>query len=110
MMDNFTVEGLRASLHEKGVPEHIHEGLVEWVRHGRPVGSFLQAVLENDFKDAVTGADITNRRRLYEIAIWVVNCCPGMCQGSRETVKEWNACGGLEGLAQASADELEGNG
>lgn len=109
MMDDFSERGLHQSLVIQEVPEHIREGLLQWVRVGRPVGGFLTAVLENNFKMAATRADITNRFKLYEIAIWVINCTPGMCQGSVDAVRKWGEWGGLEGLARSSAEEMEGS-
>ncbi len=97
-MSEFTTEGLAQSLRDNDVPEHLHEGLVAWVRTGRPVGSFLTAVLENDLREAVFRADLTNLWKLRELCIWLNNFTPAFCSGSPETAKAWREIGGLDGI------------
>ncbi len=50
-------EHLRAKLQERGIPEHLHSGLLAYFTERRPVGSFLRACLENNLSDAVLRAD-----------------------------------------------------
>jgi hypothetical protein len=56
--------------------------------HIRP-GSFLQAVLRNDLKDAVLRADPDNLHRLRDIVLWIDKGVPGQAQGSQEAIEEW---------------------
>ncbi len=93
----FTTEELASSLRNNNVSEHLHEGLVSWVRTGRPVGGFLTAVLENDLREAVFRADIDNLSNLRELCIWLHNYTPSPCHGSFETAAAWQKIGGLDG-------------
>ena len=89
---------LNESLIEKGVPQHNHDALVEYVMAGRPVGGFLQAVLSNDLRESFGRADTINRHNLREIVEWLFNNAPANCWGSVENYKSWLVRGGLEGI------------
>lgn len=80
---------LRDSLEHFGVPEHLREGLVEWVLTARPVGSFLKACLENDFVGAMCHAIDLDEVALLAVAKWIYNEAPGRCWGSPGVVKTW---------------------
>jgi hypothetical protein len=82
---------LRDRLWAEGVPGTLHEGLTEYCAARRPTGSFLQACLENDFSQAAMRADIGNRFRLAEIALFLVNDCPADAWGSKAKVEAWLA-------------------
>lgn len=71
------------------VPEHVAEGLIAYVRHGRPVGGFLTAVLCNDLKEAVGRADEQCLDNLVAIVGWLYNEAPAACWGSLEKVNAW---------------------
>lgn len=85
-----------------GVPEHVIEGLVEYVLTGRRTGSFLEAVIAGDLFDALGRADDKNRRKLFEIASWLYNHAPGESYGSRNAYANWLRVGGLRGTGDAS--------
>lgn len=89
-MSGYTREQLERSLAEFGVPEHLRDGLVEYVLTGRPTGGFLTACLRNDFLDAVcrAGSDL-NLGHLQAIAKWLYNETPRKCWGSPAKVKAW---------------------
>ena len=63
--------------------------ITRYVEHGIPPGSFLTAVLANDFMKAVGRADSRNIHRLATWAAYIYNEIPGSCHGSYEIVKEW---------------------
>lgn len=65
--------------------------LMRYVNDKIPPGSFLRAVLENNLKDAMGRADMTNRRRVFEYVEWLYNKAPGVCWGSPENVEAWLA-------------------
>lgn len=69
--------------------KYMIHGLQLYVEHGIKPGMFLQAVLANDFANAVTLADFHNRELLYEWAIFILNELPPQCWGSWETVRNW---------------------
>jgi hypothetical protein len=71
------------------VPEHLHNGIARYVSEGRPTGDFLRAVLENDLAAAAQRADMINRPRLVEIALFVTWHVPSTCWGSPEIVRAW---------------------
>ncbi len=74
-----------------GIPEHITGALYRYVEHGIGPGSFLSAVLCNDFKQAVHCADEMNLMCLVQWVHVMTWCVPGSCQGSPELVDEWMA-------------------
>lgn len=78
---------------EDGCPEHLAESLRAYLEHGRPLGSFLEAVVSNDLIDAVARADSVNMRLLPEIVAFVYTHFParGVCHGSREIYATWVA-------------------
>jgi hypothetical protein len=82
---------LRQRLIEAHVPESLHDGLVEYFAARRPVGSFLTAVLSNNFLEACTRADFYNARHLVEIARFLVHYCPAPAFGSPTAVDAWLA-------------------
>jgi hypothetical protein len=65
--------------------------LCDYVSSGKPVGSFLQAVIDNDLKSAVLRADAQNTRQLAFIikALW--NYAPPGCWGKPGCYMEWLA-------------------
>ena len=71
------------------IPSHMIEGLRNYVEHGIPPGSFLTAVLENDFVDAVGQADQTNLQYLWAWAALLYNELPERSWGSPAKVKAW---------------------
>ncbi len=80
-----------------GLPGDNHPGdenlasIQLYVSHGAPPGSFLEAVISNDLKEAVAIADEKNRQRLPGLVVYIVNCTPSGCQGSPEIYKAWMA-------------------
>jgi hypothetical protein len=52
-------------------------------------GSFVYAMLCNDFVGAATRADSWNREKLYDYASWLVNRMPPGAWGDKETVDAW---------------------
>jgi hypothetical protein len=80
---------LRAKLHESDVPRHFHDGLVQYVLHGRLPGGFLTAVLENDLVEACTRADDKNQSKLWNIVFFLYNYTPASCWHGPENVEAW---------------------
>lgn len=85
------------SINYELIPEHCRHGMQNYIEHGIPVGDFLTAVLENDFMEAVTRCDATNRAALREYAIFLHQEAPREAHGSPEAVKAWIKKGGLHG-------------
>lgn len=86
------------SLADSQVPVHNHESLNAYIMDGRPVGSFLHAVLTNNLRDSFGQADRINTTFLRETVSWLYNHAPCDCWQSPQKVEEWKAAGGLNGL------------
>ena len=71
------------------IPAHMRESVRLYVEHRVKPGSFLMAVLENNFKETVICADETNLCYLQEWAEFLRWEIPSACQGSPEKVKAW---------------------
>jgi hypothetical protein len=85
------------------VPEHDHDGLINYVLRGRPVGDFLEAVLENNLTGAFGRADTKNRAALFEICAWLYNEAPCEAWGNPAKVSAWITDGGRYGRRAARA-------
>jgi hypothetical protein len=69
--------------------KYMIHGLQLYVERGIQPGSFLQALLANDFAKATTRADSANSELLREWALFLLNELPPDCWGSWETVRNW---------------------
>jgi hypothetical protein len=71
------------------IPPATLETLEAWARSARPVGSFVEAVLCNDLREAFSRADEDNILAMFHTVAWCYNYLPGLCWGSREAFKRW---------------------
>ena len=65
-----------SSLYESGIPEYMHGAIVRFYENGIRPGSFLEAVIDNDLREACARADDTNRRRLFDYVAWFYSYAP----------------------------------
>jgi hypothetical protein len=72
-----------------GIPEYMHQGLLDYVRHGLAPGHFLWAVLSNDLMEAFGRADPNNRDAMQSYVMFLYNIMPGGSHGSDEKVMRW---------------------
>jgi hypothetical protein len=79
------------------IPQHCRTGMHDYIMDGRRPGDFLQAVLRNDFMDAVCRADADNRFSLIGYAHLLHNYAPDESYGSRTRVDAWVGHGGWRG-------------
>lgn len=79
------------------IPGHMHQAIRDYVLHGYQPGSFLTALLSNDFMEAAGRADEDNARRLTGWAMFFYNYIPTGCYRSPKAVATWIADGGLTG-------------
>lgn len=79
------------------IPEHMHEGIINYVEHGIHPGSFLYAVFGNSLVDAASQADDINKYHLLAYAALIYNGLPWDCWGSYDVVEKWISHGGLDG-------------
>ena len=73
------------------IPEYTIDALIEYVEHGRPVGSFLYAVLVGDLFGTFRSADDSNLHHIEGILRWLRNVPPASCYGSEAKVAAWAA-------------------
>jgi hypothetical protein len=92
-----TERAIELTLEEERVPWHDHDSLIQYVLRGRPVGDFLQAVIENNLTEAFGRADEENRRCLFEICAWLYNWMPSNAWGSPAKYSAWIKQGGSDG-------------
>ena len=71
------------------LPEHLRESIDAYVQHGRPVGDFLKAVIENDLARAVAMADEEGLHKLVAIVGYLYNRCPASCWGGPIIYRTW---------------------
>ena len=69
--------------------ESTKRGIDNYVEKHVPVGSFLQAVLENNLKEAMFGADDDNILDIVDIVRYCHWEIPSICWGSPEKVEKW---------------------
>ena len=85
------------------IPDYMQAGMLRWIEHGIPPGSFLEAVIKNDLMHAFEKADSTNEHCMRDYVIFLYNYAPSDCFGSKEAYGAWKAQGGLMGLVNTEA-------
>lgn len=71
------------------IPEHMHGAVQRYILQRIPPGSFLQAVLENNLKEAAARADHLNKEALARWVEFCVCALPSGSWGSKEKVAQW---------------------
>jgi len=71
------------------IPDRMMGGIRRYVDHGIKPGSFLTAVICNDFVRACGTADDENLRNLPAYADYFYNEVPGNVWGSKEKMDAW---------------------
>ncbi len=82
-----------------------------YILRGVPTGSFLEAVISNDLREAMARADEDSRAALFGLVSYLHNDCPGGCWGSPERYRDWMAMdpdGRLRFLALTQFGERHG--
>jgi hypothetical protein len=74
----------------KELIEHrFKESIDAYVAIGRPVGSFLEAVISNDLSGAIGRADVGALENIPHIVAYLYNDVPGNAWGSKMKYQEW---------------------
>jgi hypothetical protein len=94
---------LDRDLKERGIPNYMRGGIVEYVIDGKEQGDFLTALFRNEFHEVVSRADENNRAILHNYMLMLCNAVPEGCWGNREKVRTWMEHGGLAGLLGPAA-------
>ena len=71
------------------IPDRMMEGIKLYIQHGVRPGSFLQAIITNNLKEAVGRADDENRRNLPAHVEYFYNYAPYQCWGSEKIMNDW---------------------
>lgn len=79
------------------LPTHMQHGAKDYIERGLPPGSFMRAVLENNFLEAFGRADQINTAFMRNWADWLYNHCPSTAKGTKERVDAWIKSGGILG-------------
>lgn len=98
---------LRDTMVEYGIPDYMHDGVVNYVIHGQVSGDFLMAVFRNDLADAAVRADQTNSQLFRQYAWLTHNAVPAAATGSQEKVAKWIDDGGFAGIDKAIREKVE---
>lgn len=89
-------DGLFQAMFVRGIPQHMHDGLADYILHGVEPGPFLTAVLEGDLFEALGRADGTNVNALDAYGMFLYNDAPAGCYGSVDKYAAWIKSGGVE--------------
>ena len=74
------------------IPDAIQEALWNYLGYGLPPGSFLTAVLVNDFMSAAMRADHSwNGKSFRDLASWLSHYAPVESYGNKEKIEKWMA-------------------
>lgn len=71
------------------IPERMMPALERYINDHLPPGDFLNAVLENNLREACAYADDENLENLPAFVAYLYNEAPGRCWGSPEAVTAW---------------------
>ncbi len=71
------------------IREDWYGALERYLNNGIMPGSFMTAVLENNLKEAIGRADVTNRSNLHNIVGYIYNHLPSNSWGSAEKVSDY---------------------
>lgn len=78
-----------AKLRQCGIPETMHDGVIDYVLHGLRPGHFLSAVLSNDLHEAVRRADAPNQAALAGYVQFFAHYVPASMWGSPARFEAW---------------------
>lgn len=82
-------EDQKVAMGDYGIPEYMHGGLIRYYENKIPPGSFLEAVINNDLREACSRADDTNKHCLFAYMMWFYNKAPGGSWGYTDAVSDW---------------------
>jgi hypothetical protein len=92
-MSEWIMDPVAFEFRGKRMSEETAEELWRYYNRHCPTGSFLEAVICNDLREACALADDKNLWILPVIVAWLYNHAPGGCWGSSEKYEAWVAFG-----------------
>jgi hypothetical protein len=92
------------------LPQHMQNGMQQYIEQGRPLGGFLYYILVNDFVHAVSHADDINKTQLLQYADFLYNQAPAASWGTEARVEKWITSGGYYGIQRERDKEKDEEG
>lgn len=74
---------------DENLPEHLREGVRNWIEQGITPGSFLRAVIRNDLQAACLRADEISYAQMRQLIRWLVQFAPSGSYGSDKVFSQW---------------------
>jgi len=68
-------------LNTSGIPDYMHQGIIDYYNEGIELGDFLSAVINNDLKGAFRYADSTNIAHVIDYLRWFYWYAPSQTWG-----------------------------
>jgi len=84
------------------VPAHLRTGLGLYYLLGVIPGDFLMAFLSHDFRGMMAHGDDNSIAGLKTLYMFMYNCVPSVCWGSRGNVELWPARAKAQGIMTLS--------
>lgn len=72
-----------------GIPAYMHGALVRYIVHGIKPGNFLEAIIDNDLREACGRADDHNTHALPYYVRFFYNEAPAGCWGYTGATAKW---------------------
>lgn len=85
----FTKQEIDEKFEMWDLPEHMKDGVYNYLNYGIPPGGFMEALLTNNLFMAVGKADCDNIEKLPEWVGFLYNDFPLSAWGSREDMQRW---------------------
>jgi len=89
MEEIYKEEQMKYDMNYSLIPEHMREGIKRYLENGIRLGSFLNAVLENNLVQSIALADEINITKIVDWAKFLYNEMPMGSWGSKEKVNAW---------------------
>jgi len=87
------------------LPKHMQEGMKLYIEQGIPPGSFLEAIITNNFVGAFERADDINKFALEKYAQFLICEAPRGCWGSITVMNAWIQYKGFSELREKTSAE-----
>ena len=88
-IDTTNEASIRNAMERRDVPDHLHDGFVNYLKYAYMPGDALTAILSNDLKKTFMHADESTIAGLHAIVMFLYNDVPGNAWGSPEKAKAW---------------------
>jgi hypothetical protein len=76
-------------LNEMNIPDYMHDGLINYIKHHVKPGHFLSAILQNNLRETFFRADYINVNLVKNYVKFLYNYAPSSCWGNQERFENW---------------------